>query len=270
MFSNYLKTKIIQKYNLSESIINRPIHYRIPDLVNLKMNPHPIYYSSKKFNTSKDKEIHKINTLSTQINISNKSIKKRKIRKKLNLILKEENPLTNELYRNFSKSLKMIYEIKKSPNITSKTVIKDIINNKNHKKSTIFPKVYQNMIKNKKIKDINNKLPLNYFFTPQATKLKINKKYYLRNLIELPLKEKDLNNNFEKDNTKRENSIDYDKFSIKVIKTNINNNQFSIGKFITDEYKKNKNNNKNYSYYDSPIRIKSRYFSNNIINENND
>ena len=123
MFSNYLKTKIIQKYNLSESIINRPIHYRIPDLVNLKMNPHPIYYSSKKFNTSKDKEIHKINTLSTQINISNKSIKKRKIRKKLNLILKEENPLTNELYRNFSKSLKMIYEIKKSPNITSKTVI---------------------------------------------------------------------------------------------------------------------------------------------------
>ena len=269
MFSNSLKNKIIQKYNISESLINRPIHYRIPDLVNLKMNPHPIYYSSKKFHSSKEKEIQKINILSTQINISKTNIKKNKIKKKLNLILKEENPLNNDLYKNFSKSLKMIYEKKKYSNFTSKTVIKDIINKKNHKKSTIFPKVYKNMQKNQKLTDINNKLHLNYFFTPQATKLKLNKKFYLRNIIEFPLKKNELNNNFEKDITNRENSIDYDKYSIKVIKTNTNNNQLSIGKFINDEYKKN-NDNKNYSYYDSPIRISSRYFSNNIIKENND
>ena len=263
MFSNYLKTKIIQKYNLSESIINRPIHYRIPDLVNLKLKPYPLYYSTKKINNSKDIETHKSNTVPSYRCLYNTSLKSNNSRKNFRLMLSEENLLNIELNNQYKNSIKMVYEMKKYQNLSSKAVINDLINKKNHKQTTIFPKVFQKLQKSIKLDKMNNIPPIYSFFTPQTTKIKIKNRYKLRNLMEFPLKEKEVKNNCEKEFIQKEKSIDYNKYSIKIINTN---NKFSIRKNLNNEDKNIKD--KNYcSCCDSPIRIKSRYYNTNIIKD---
>ena len=147
MFSNSFKNKVMKRYNISESIINRPIHYRIPDLVNLKIKPYPLYYSTKKINNSKDIETHKSNTVPSYRSILNASLKNKKTRKNFRLILSEENLLNIELNNQYKNSIKMVYEMKKYQNNSSKAVINDLINKKNHKQTTIFPKVLQNVQK---------------------------------------------------------------------------------------------------------------------------
>jgi hypothetical protein len=263
MFSNSFKNKVMKRYNISESIINRPIHYRIPDLVNLKIKPYPLYYSTKKINNSKDIETHKSNTVPSYRSILNASLKNKKTRKNFRLILSEENLLNIELNNQYKNSIKMVYEMKKYQNNSSKAVINDLINKTNHKQTTIFPKVLQNVQKSIKLGKMNNFPQIYSFFTPQTTKIKIKNRYKLRNLMEFPLKEKEVKNNCEKEFIQKEKSIDYNKYSIKIINTN---NKFSIRKDMNNEDKNIKD--KNYSsYYDSPIRIKSRYYSNNIIND---
>ena len=68
---------------------------------------------------------------------------------------------------------------------------------------------------------------------------------------------------------KQDESIDYDKFSIKIIKMiNNSNNKFVIDKDPLNNDVNYLNNIKHYSYNDSPISIKSRYYkTNNIIND---
>ena len=271
MFSNSFKNKIIQKYNISESIINRPIHYRIPDIVNIKFKKYPLYYSSKKLNESKTTENNKISTFSSlspkQKDIYDNNKDNQKYRKKLELLLNEENPINTELIKNYQKSIKMIYEIKKFPNIANRAVIKDMINKKNHKKSTIFPKVCRNLKLSQNLPNANNNLiSLNKFFTPQLTKIRIKNKHKIRNLNEFPLKERDTEDSKEKEIIIQEKPISRDKQSIKLIKTKEQTTQ-------TINIKEN-NRKKNYSYYDSPIKvIKSRYFNfntnTNSINEKN-
>lgn len=271
MFSNKYKNKIIQKYNISESIINRPIHFRVPDLINNNRTQNQVYNPLKKFNYPKDYQVHKITTLSPLIKLK-KEIKilpqkTRKFnKKKLEILLNDENPINDEIYKDYNKSIKMIYEIKKFPNIESKSVIKDTINKKNHKKSTLFPRVIQNIKKAQKLSKLS-KMPINYFFTPQLTKIKIKNRNNMRNLMEFPLKEKNIiinnNNNTEKEIAKQEQSIDYDKCSIRIIKTNNNNN-------LLKSKGKNNLNYKSYSYDYSPIRsIKSRYYTNNSNTNDN-
>ena len=263
MFSNPFKNKIMKRYNISESIINRPIHYRIPDLVNLKLKPYPLYYSTKKINNSKDIETHKSNTVPSYRCLYNTSLKNNISRKNLRLMLSEENLLNIELNNKYKNSIKMVYEMKKYQNLSSKAVINDLINKKNHKQTTIFPKVFQNLQKSIKLDKMNKIPPIYSFFTPQTTKIKIKNRYKLRNLMEFPLKEKEVKNDYEKKFTQKEKSIDYDKYSIKIINTN---NKFSIRKDINNEDKNI--NDKNYcSCCDSPIRIKSRYYNTNIIND---
>ena len=271
MFSNSFKKKIIQKYNISESIINRPIHYRIPDLVNIKLSSEPLYYSLKKVNNSNDIETHKINSksplTSTQRNYKKTILRKETFKKKLQLLINDENPI-NIFNKNQNKAIKMIYELKKYQNITNKAVINNFINSKNHKKSTIFPNVFQNKKRNQKLTKINKMMPPNFFFTPQMTKIKMKNRYRIRNLKFFSPKENETCNDGIKQLKKKEKSIDSDRCCIKIIKTQNNtNNDLIIRK---DSIKKEHNDdNKTYSYDDSPYRIKSRYFNTNIINDNN-
>ena len=261
MFSNSIKNKIIQKYNISESIINRPIHFRIPDLVNIQFQKYPSYYSSKSLNGSKNIENNKIFIFSyNKRYLLDNNSKNQKYRKKLELLLNEENPLKHELIKNCQKSVKMIYEIKKFPNKESKAVINNTIK-KNHKKSTVFPNVCRNLKLNPKISNTSDNLFLNKFFTPQLTKIKI--KNRIRNLTKFPLNAKNRENNIEKEILiKKVKSVTHNKQSIKTIKTNQTKDQ----KTQTVNIRKN-NINKKYSYEDSPIRlIKSRYFTTNSIN----
>lgn len=271
MFSNKFKNKIIQKYNISESTINRPIHFRVPELININRTQNQVYNTLKKLNNPKENQVNKITTLSPltkfkkEIKIFPQKTHKFN-KKKLEILLNDENPINDEIYKDYNKSIKMIYEIKKFPNIESKSVIKDIVNKKNHKKSTLFPRVIQNIKKAQKLSKLS-KMPIKYFFTPQLTKIKIKNRNNMRNLMEFPLKEKNIiinNNNIEKEIAKQEQSIDYDKCSIRIIKTNNNNNNLL-------KYKGNNNlNYKSYSYDYSPIRsIKSRYYSNNSNTNDN-
>ena len=157
----------------------------------------------------------------------------------------------------------MIYEIKKYQNLSSKAVINDLINKKNHKKTTLFPKVFKNLQKSIKLDKINNMLP---FFTPQVTKIKIKNRYKLRNLMDFPLKEKEYKDNYEKNIIQNEKSIECDKSPIKIINTN--NNKFTIRKNV-DIVDKNIKNNYT-SYNDSPVLIRSIYYNTNSINDENE
>ena len=264
MFSNHFKSKIMKRYNISESILNRPIHYRIPDLVNFKLKPYPVYYSSKKLNNNiKEIEAQKTNSVPISRNQNNRSLKKEYFNKNLELILNDENLINMELNKRYNKSIKMIYEIKKYQNLSSKAVINDLINKKNHKKTTLFPKVFKNLQKSIKLDKINNMLP---FFTPQVTKIKIKNRYKLRNLMDFPLKEKEYKDNYEKNIIQNEKSIECDKSPIKIINTN--NNKFTIRKNV-DIVDKNIKNNYT-SYNDSPVRIRSIYYNTNSINDENE
>ena len=270
MFSNSFKKKIIKKYNISESIINRPIHYRIPDLVNMKLNSYPVDSSSKRINNnSKDLEIYKANSISPlssrQRNIKKTSLKKYNFKQQLQLLLNEAFPINIYFNKNRNKNIKMINELKKLRKFSNKAVINNFINLKNHKQSTKFPYLFQNIKNTQKLTKINHMMPPNFFFTPQITKIK--NKYNRNQKKDIQLKESETNtfSIMETNMNKKEKSIDYDKFSIKIIKTYNNNGLINS----------NNNDDNNICSYDddSSLRIRSRYFNANIINDeksNND
>ena len=264
MFSNSFKKKIIKKYNISESIINRPIHYRIPDLVNMKLNDYPIYIPSKRIhNNSKDLENYKTNSISPlssrKGNIMKTSLKKHAFKHQIKSLLNEEYPINIYFNKNRNKKIKSINNLKKFRNLSKKAVINNIINIKNHKQSVIFPNLFQNIKNSQKLTKINHMMPPNFFFIPQ-TKIKL-KNQYRNQDNQLKESETNIYNNMEKNINKKEKSLDYDKYSIKIIKT-YNNNGLINSNNTT-------NNDDIYSYDDSPIHIRSRYFNSNIINDEN-
>ena len=269
MFSNSFKKKIIIKYNISESIINRPIHYRIPDLVNMKLNSYPIDSSSKRIknkNTSNDLEIYKTNSISPlssrQRNIKKISLKKHNFKQQLHLLLHEAYPINIYFNKNRSKNIKMINDLIKFRKFSNNAVINNFINLKNHKQSTKFPLLFQNIKNTQKLTKINHMMPPNFFFTPQNTKIK--NKYNRNQKEDIQLKESETNtfSIMETNMNKKEKSIDYDKYSIKIIKTYDNN-----GLINSNNITNNDDNNICSYDDDSSFRIRSRYFNANIIND---
>jgi len=257
MFSNQFKNKIIHKYNISESIINRPIHYRVPDLINNKLKDNKSYYTSKRLNNSKSIEIHKSYDLFPVEKNNNFSNHKSQIFKKNLRLLFNNNSLAsiNKL-KIFDKKIKMIYEINKLPNIENKN-IKNNSKKNNNKCLSIPPKSYFKL-KYQNIPKINDKMTFN-FFTPELTKIKIKNKKGLINLINNPIK----NIYSQKEILKNNQSLDYDKLTIRVIKNNKSNDLSNNSNNEEDGNNITKN-----SFYNHPIKsIKSRY--NLTFNDNN-
>ena len=257
MFSNQFKNKIIQKYNISESIINRPIHYRIPDLVNTKFKDNKSSYTSKRLNNSKSIEVHKAYDLfPVEKNKNSGNHKNQIFQKSLKLLLNNNNLSSINNLNLFDKRIKMIYEVNKLPSIDNK-IIKNISKKNNNKCLSISNRSYlkfkyQNMPK------INDKITFN-FFTPELTKIRIKNKKRLINLINNPI-----NNIYSQKEILRNNqTLDYDKLTIRVIKNNKSNDLPNNSNNEEDGNNITKN-----SFYNHPIKsIKSRY--NLTYNDNN-
>ena len=249
MFSNQFKNKIIKKYNISESIINRPIHYRVPDIVNNKFKEEKNYFTLKRLICSKSNEGHKEYDLSPiekrkNVNNHNSQI----FKKSLKLLLNNNNLTKSSNLKLFDRRVKMIYEINKLPSIGNKIIIKNIAK-KNKGKSSISSKFYFKL-KNQNIPKINDKISSN-FFTPELTKIKIKNKKGFINLMNNPIK----NTYSQKELLKNNQSLDYNKLTIKVIKNNKSNDSSNNSNNEEDGNNITKN-----SFYNHPIKsIKSRY-----------
>jgi hypothetical protein len=252
MFSNQFKNKIIKKYNISESIINRPIHYRVPDIVNYKFKDDKRYFTLKRLIYSKSIEGHKEYDLSPieknkNVNNHNNQI----FTKSLKLLLNNNNLAKSSNLKSFDRRVKMIYEINKLPNIDNKIIMKNIVTKKKGKFSSISPKSYFKL-KNQNIPKINDKISCN-FFTPELTKIKIKNQNQkgLINLINNPIK----NIYSQKELLKNNQSLDYNKLTIRVIKNNKSNDLSNNSNNEEDGNNITKN-----SFYNHPIKsIKSRY-----------
>ena len=258
MFSNQFKNKIIHKFNISESIINRPIHYRIPDLANNKFKEDKSYHTSKRLINSKSIEVHKSHDLfPIEKNKNFNNHKNQIFRKNMKILLNNYNLTNINNVKLFDKRIKMIYEINKLPNIDKK-IIKKVSKKNNNKCSSISPKSYFKL-KYQNMPKINDKVTLNFFFTPELTKIKIKNKKGLINLINNPIK----NVYSQKEILKNNHSLDYDKLTIRVIKNNKSNELTNNSNNEEDGNNITKN-----SFYNHPIKsIKSRY--NLTYNDNN-
>ena len=250
MFSNQFKNKIIKKYNISESIINRPIHYRVPDIVNNKFKDEKNYFTLKRLICSKSIEGHKEYDLypiekNKNVNNHNNQI----FKKSLKLLLNNNNITKSSNLKLFDRRVKMIYEINKLPSIGNKIIMKNITKKNKGKFSSINHKSYCKL-KNQDMPKINDKISCN-FFTPELTKIKIKNKKGFINLISNPIK----NIYSQKDLLKNNQSLDYNKLTIRVIKNNKSNDLSNNSNNEEDGNNITKN-----SFYNHPIRsIKSRY-----------
>ena len=258
MFSNQFKNKIIQKYNISESIINRPIHYRVPDLVNNKFKDDKSYMTSKRLPNSKSIEVHKAyDLLSFEKNKNFRNHKGQRFKKNLKLLLNNNNLTSISNLKLLDKRVKMIYEINKLPSIDNKIFIRNKYKKTNGKCISISSKSYFKL-KNQNMPKINDKILFN-FFTPELTKIKIKNKKGLINLINNPVK----NIYSQKEILKNNQSLDYNKLTIRVIKNNKSNDLSNNSNNEEDGNNITKN-----SFYNYPIKsIKSRY--NLTYNDNN-
>ena len=250
MFSNQFKNKIIKKYNISESIINRPIHYRVPDIVNNKFKEEKNYFTLKRLICSKSNEGHKEYDLSPiekrkNVNNHNSQI----FKKSLKLLLNNNNLTKSSDLKLFDRKVKMIYEINKLPSIGNKIIMKNIAKKNKGKFPSISHKSYFKL-KNQNIPKINDKISCN-FFTPELTKIKIKNKKGFINLINNPI-----NNIYsQKELLKNNQSLDYNKLTIRVIKNNKSNDLSNNSNNEEDGNNITKN-----SFYNHPIKsIKSRY-----------
>jgi len=287
MFSLNVKNNKAQYSNVLESSINnKSIHSMSPELMYIKIKNKSKSNSKEAHNH--EKETHKIDIIFPNHKKKHYNNKKELIFKKdfkLSLINENSINLTN----NCDKKIKMIYEIKKLPNINNKSIIKNIYNKQENRNISKLPKVNLNLKpkKSNKLSKINNIISLN-FFTPKLTRIKLknrNKDRYI-NLIDLPLKDIEKNKTMERDviklplkeiktnenikreiiikkATKKQHSFDNEKCTIKILKTNKTN------ELIMSRNIKKDNNNMIYSYYNSPIHsIKSRYNNTRNINDN--
>ena len=153
--------------------------------------------------------------------------------------------------KSFDRRVKMIYEINKLPNIDNKIIMKNIAKKNKGKFPSISHKSYFKL-KNQNIPKINDKISCN-FFSPELTKIKIKNKNQkgLIHLINNPIK----NIYSQKELLKNNQSLDYNKLTIKVIKNNKTNDLSNNSNNEEDGNNITKN-----SFYNHPIKsIKSRY-----------
>lgn len=287
MFSINVKNEIMQNNKaLESSLNNKSINNMIPEVIHIKMKDNSKSNSQEAH--KQEKESHRLNIIFPNHKKKHSYNKKEHIYKtnfKLSLINENSNISGN----NYNKNIKMIYEIKKLPNISNKYIKKNSYDMQEEKgKLSIIPKVNLKTKpkKSNKLSKINNIISLN-FFTPKLTKIKLknrNNDRYI-NLMDLPLKDFDKNKIMEreiiklalkekknenikkdiiiKEAAKKQYSVNREKFTIKILKANKTNELIMSRNINYDD------NIMNYSYYNSPIHsIKSRYNNTYIINDN--
>jgi len=141
MFSKELRKKIFKKFNIEESCLNRPIHYKIPD--NVGINTYLIYNSlnEQKLNKKVKKISRNITNYSLNKGNNIRQLKNSVQRNKIDIIF---NKTYDKLSNQFRNSEYYLDSNKKPETISNfrKEKIKDDITNKNNFYNSIFKKNY--------------------------------------------------------------------------------------------------------------------------------